>query len=478
MLPELAHATQRSTGWRLLAPVLALSLLVFGSVSLQAAAAASGAGVEVVGCRSVERGGVVFAFDGQYPCGSFANGDPWVAPREAGREVVVVSVSPGATAGRHGLMVNPSSTREQGYDSRIGHYVAGSAAVLPLRARGGQSLVKAVSSAGGCGTGAGHAACLQAAVVLTVVDEPLAGGGGQFFRPPYFGSQKALRPVSGLRTDLLPDFSVPQGAPSLQWVRDRFAQVQLDHLSNWQGRYLHPIDSFGKSNYGSDLARDNNDAALRLLLAAEQPAVRLAGLVNFVQAGLDWAAVAASASAYPADGGHNVGRKVAVVFASVLLDDPALKQIAGRTAPGVFSEDDHVYLSSTNGRVLFGRVCTQGEYETVLNGGAGKRDCRDPSGQIDGGEIPGSVYQVCCTAKAYRSSSLVARLLPGAKQTWNNQAFHDYIDRWTSFGAWTSPDSQNRFPERHGTAKNGGMYSNAFQDTMWKTHHATPPPQR
>lgn len=451
---------------------LSLGVLALGTVEASAGLGpASGvAQARVAQCSVVEREGVVFSLDGPYPCGSFANGDAWVAPRTVGGAVDVVAVSPQAQAGRHGLMVNPSSTREHGYDSRISGFVAGSAVSLPLQARGGQSLVKAVSSAAACGTGTGHAACLQRAVVLTVVDEPLAGGGGQYLRPPYFGADKALRSVSDLRMDLLPDLTVPQGAPMLEWVRERFAQVQLDHLASWQGRYLHPIDSFGASNYGSDLARDNNDAALRLLLAAEDSEVRSGALVNFVQAGLDWAAVATSDSAYPADGGHNVGRKVAVVFASVLLDDPELKQIAGRTATGVFSEDDHVYVSPRGGRALFGRACTAGMYDAVLNGGAGKRDCRDPSGQIDGGQEPGSSYQLCCTAKAYRASSLVARLLPGAYQVWNNQAFHDYVDRWASFGAWTLPDDRNRFPDQHGAARNGGAYSSAFQDAMWERY--------
>lgn len=143
-------------------------------------------------CSVVDRVGVSFVLAGDYRCGSFANGDPWVAAGSPGGVVGVSRVTPDAVAGSHGLMVNPSAGRLQAYDSRISLYDGSLVQAMPFAARGGQSLVKAVSTSQPCGTGGGHASCLQTAVVLTVLDEVPVDGGATVFRPPYFGSDKPL----------------------------------------------------------------------------------------------------------------------------------------------------------------------------------------------------------------------------------------------------------------------------------------------
>ena len=263
--------------------------------------------------------------------------------------------------------------------------------------------------------------------------------------------------------------------PSLEQVEDRYDRVQLDHKANWRSRYLHPADNFRSlysedvSNYGSDLARDNNDAALRLMLD-DSVEEKMPALINYLQAGIDWYGTVVGGVERKADGGHNVGRKVPVMFAGVLLDHDGMKKAAGRTDGSAYSENGHVYVSEQTGQPLFGKACEEGEYDEVLEDGKGARDCRDPLGYIDGGELPGGLYQRCCTARAFQGSSLVARLLPGGLEVWNADHFHAYVDRWMQAGAITSPDPRGRFLDRHGKNAGEGDHGSKFLRAMWKAY--------
>lgn len=426
-------------------------------------------------CTEVVQHGVTFTFDGKQLCGEFANGDAWVAPTSSDG-VVVTAMQPAAVDGRNGWMVNPSSDSDHAYDERVGGYEADLLPELPYRAAAGESLVKAVSATDSCGNGKGHPPCLASATVLTVLAEPPADLGSTVFRPPYFGDDKPLLSTTSIRTDLLPALPPVEPLRSLEEVRDRYDRVQLDHKSNWQGRYLHPAENFRSfdgeevSNYGSDLARDNNDAALRLMLD-DSVEEKMPALINYLQAGIDWYGAGLGGVEYRADGGHNVGRKVAVTFAAVLLDHPGMKEVAGRLDDSAYSENGQVYVSAETGQALFGKSCSDGEYDEVLDDGKGARDCRDPLGFIDGGEKPGGLYQKCCTARAFQGSSLAVRLLPGGRGVWNADHFHDYVDRWVESGAVTAPDPRKRFLDRHGDNADSGGHSSKFMRAMWEAYH-------
>jgi hypothetical protein len=213
---------------------------------------------------------------------------------------------------------------------------------------------------------------------------------------------------------------------------------------------------------------------------------KLAALNNYVQAGVDWYGIVKGGGRYSADGGHMLGRKLPIAFTGVMLGDADIKAVA---ASGAFSEDSHLYLSAQagekgrngqarqyfnntaqGGMVLFGKVCPAGMYEAEQNGKGGARDCRDPLGLIDGGEIPGDVYQACCTSIPYRNTSLAVRLMPDLRTTWDNEVFHMYADRWANHGAWTKPDTKSRYIELHGSSKNAGFYGSKFQAGMWAAY--------
>ncbi len=431
--------------------------------------------VAATSCSSVSQHGIVWKLDKSYPCGKFANGDFWVTPASSGGSVVITSMTPDYSSGRHGWMVNPIDSA-MNYDDRISSsFDASKIPVLPYAAKGNSSIVKSISNSGGCGNTSGHPPCLKTAAVLTVLPTVPPNNGSGTFRPPYFGTAKPLYSVSQLQTNLLPALAPVGSGPTLDQIETRFQRVQLDHSGSWRGRYHHPADNYmnfsgtGVSNYGSDLARDNNDAALRLMLS-DSVSAKMPALVNYVQAGIDWYGASKGGIDYNADGGHFNGRKLPITFAAILLNDANMKSYVATSGAAEFSENGQVYHSSKAGRALWGRPCGGSTYYTVLNGGSGARDCRDPIEMIDGGEVAGGVYQKCCTSKNFKGASAAVRLLPGAEAVWNYSPFHEYVDRWVSFGTWSNPDPESRFLSRHGTEADTGSYGSSFQNAMYSTY--------
>lgn len=438
-------------------------------------------------CNNVSQYGVVYSFDKQYPCGQFANGDYWVTPTSSNGSVKIISITPNASGGRNGWMVNPTTTKEggpgQAYDNRTSNnrganampdYDPSKMPTLPYEAKANQSIVKAISepSSKHCGenppAGESKNSCLATATVLTVLESAPPNNGADSFRPTYVGSIKKLYSVSQLKTDLLPSLSPVSSTPSLDSIKNRFQRLQLDHFTHWKGQFAHPTLNFS-GNYGSDIAASNNDAAFRLMLndPIEQ---KMPALINYVQAGIDWyGSVAYADVQYFPDGGHFIGRKLPVVFAAIMLDDSEMKNFVKTHVinqgyhTSLFDEDGHVYYSPQAGRALFGQDCNPGVYQDYLDGKGGSKDCRDPSGQVDG-----SGYQFCCTTQTIKASSLAARLLPGAREIWNYEPFFEYADRMASYGPWPQGKSTHT-----GSLFEDGYHVTSFMNNMWNTYRPT-----
>jgi MYXO-CTERM domain-containing protein len=437
---------------------------------------------------SITQYGVTFTFDASHRCGRFANGDYWVAPATGSSQVVVTDISPPFTAGRNGWEVNPSSPEANGFDDRIAGYDAALVPALPYAASPDESLVKTVSVPDGeCRiviSGNNYLTCLLDAVVLTVLAAPPEGDGADLFRPPYFGAAKPLYRVADLDTSLLPSLAAPAGAPSLDWVVGRYERVQLDHMSNWTGRAMHPFHNM--PDYGADIGRDSGDAALRLLLD-DPPAARQPALVAYVQAGIDLFHMQLGGTLWNGGGGHGSGRKLPIALAGVLLHDDAM-MAAVRDAVGTYAEDLQVYFGAGAGRALWGEECSEEQYWDVMETGTGNRSCRDPYGWIDGGEEPGGPYQACCTTAVWKGTALALHLVPELRCVWDNEIFVEYLDRWVDHGLWMQPDPYSpsgrgamdvdpsdgtgRFPAAHGTMRDEGGYGSSFAGAMWTMHRA------
>ena len=443
---------------------------------------------------------ITFTFDAAHECGQFANGDWWVVAPASTKAVRITAISPDRGAGHDGWNVNPTHISKQPYDKRINGYDVSQQPKLPHDATADSSVVKAVSVDL---TDSSCRPCLQFATVLTVLAK---APGSAVFRPAYFGTTKLLRKTSSLRTHLLPrlDSTCPKSLAkkTLAGVAKRYRHVQLDHKTGWTGRHMHPADNL--PDYGASIATDNGASALRLMLDDFKPGdpTHRQALVNYVQMGIDLAAMVDGGMTWGADGGHGNGRKLPVLVAGVLLGDATITAAAGK---GVYSEDQQIVHSkladSGKGKALFGQDCGEAGYWQRMRTGSGARDCRDPYGYIDGGgaEI-GGAYQVCCTAMPWKYTALAVRLLQ-AEKAFGHDPLLSYVDRWMNHGVWAKPDpcapfdgtasnygktygpdgkgscikGTGRSLPKHGTAKASGHYGNAFGDDMWSCFRTCTP---
>lgn len=371
---------------------------------------------------SISQFGITWTFDKAYETGQFVNGDWWVVG-----PVTVASVSPAPAGGRNGSMVNPG-VGTQAYDSRGGSYNAARQAAFPLSLQSVQSLVSSISHASStCSQGgtAGYPTyngdCqrgpIRTQAVLTAVSSaPPAGS----FRPPYAGAAyKPLFSSSRICWNTLPKVPAPATAPSAASVLRHVERPWIDHLDSWV--LQHSCATENMFCYGREIA--DIVAAVSQYVFLETPSQQPLAL-RFIQLGIDNFGVVRAGGSWPADGGHMSGRKWPVLFAGILLNDPAMKK------PGTFGGEDGQTYIGANGNALWGKTCQYG-YQYFLNScsGSGSKDCRDPQGLRDGCDD----YRICCTSHTWVGQALAARILR-AEEGWDHDAFFAYVDRWVAEG--------------------------------------------
>jgi len=449
-----------------------------------AAVAFLGAPAAAGTASQIDQHGVTITLNGPHEVGQFANGDYWVLPDGDGK-VTLTAMTPAFDGTHHGWEVNPADTVNQGFDTRIYNFNASRVPALPYDASPGESIVKAVSVDI---TDPSPRPSLQTAVVLTVLAAAPPDNGATVFRPPYFGAAKPLYRTGDLHPERLPSLSSNgvSNVPTLAWVENRFQRVWLDHKSDWSGAGMHPVENM--QEYGSGICVDTGQGALRLMLD-DPVANKMAGLIRYVQLGIDMYHMRLGGRTYGPNGGHNHGRKLPVAFAGALLEHDGMKQIVYDGANEVYHEDLSFYYSPTAKMVLFGQG-DQGEsgYWTPLFGGAGSKTVNDPYGYIDGGIMPGGAYQYCCNSLTWKGTALCLYLMPELRETWDCELFLEYEDRWVNFGTWTQPDPYaldsvnpgsldtdpsdgiGRWPERHGINANSGNWGSAFANSMWSVY--------
>ncbi len=463
-----------------------------GSVSAQSCSGGSGS--------TISQNDVTFTFDSVYACGIFVNGDYWVAPPTPGGPVTIIAIDPAFSGDENGWEVNPDDPSAQGFDSRINGFDPFRVPDLPYHAAPGTSIVKGISvAAGTCRP------CLRTAAILTVLADAPTGGGAEYFRPPYPGSEKPLHRVDRLRTDLLPSLAPVSDTPQLAEIVDQFRKPWLDHKTGWTGRSLHPLEHM--PDYGAAIARVTGDGVLRLFLD-DPPAAKEEALVQVVQVGIDLYHAYVMGTRWSPDGGHSSGRRLMISFAGLMLDEPVMIDAMRDAQPGDFGEDGSVVVGHNAGIQLWGQPCGgDSAYWQQWRFGVGSKTCADPYGLIDGGIDPGGSYQYCCNSSPWRGHALALRLAPDLRCAWEATDFLAYVDRWVNFGAWSLPDpcapydgipanygvtygpdgmsgcipDQNpvdgigRFPDNHGINANGGFYGSAFHTSMWDAYRTTAP---
>lgn len=400
---------------------------------------------ELVG--SLSQLGVTWRFDGEYEAGTYANGDFWVVG-----PVDVVEIDPVSetVAGRttNGSMLNPSprdgatvgydsDIRDVGYDASK-NVALGISEADPLTVPADSSLVSTISV-----EEADARPGIHTAAVLTVVDEPPAEGS---FRPPYSGDDKTSAfTVDDLDRSLLPALEPVEGAPDAQTLAGDFDRVWLDHVPGWNGRSIHPVTSM--PDYGRLLAAKLGEGYLTLMLDQPEEA-KEALLVNLVQVGIDFHGIVADGGErnWVPNGGHAQGRKLPILFAGTLLDDPAMAGI-GQRDDVYFGEDAQTFYITEE-------TLTQGSGYTAEMIGTpewGIRHATDPSRDD---AYWGASYRRCSTANSWGGHVLVARIM-GLQDAWNHDALFDYTDRYLDT---ETPDTWYRF------------WNRPFTETMWDTY--------
>ncbi|MFV0337650.1 MAG: hypothetical protein ACK5LK_05330, partial [Chthoniobacterales bacterium] len=297
-------------------------------------------------------------------------------------------------------------------------------------------------------------------------------------RPPYAGTDKPIYRAGDLKRDLLPNLSPVASTPDWEMINRFYERPWLDHIDNWLSQHTAP--GLNQPNYGREFSRLTSIAALMLLLdAPKEEKEKL--LISYVQLGIDLHGLAANGRQWFSDGGHWQGRKWPILFASLMLDDEALRTFpeidlkrpvyayvtvdsstADPKPTTVFQEDlDTYYGKGGDGQsVLFQLVYHTGpkfpHEETPF-------EEYDKGGKFLNGYLQNNSFTW--------SGAALAALLLKAKATWNHDAYFDYVDRWMGD---TNRESRGK---PHWLPRNCSRTVDLFLEEMWDTYRTEVPEQ-
>ena len=475
---------------------------------------------------NVSQYGITWKFDKAYPVGQFITGDWWVVG-----PVTVVSVTPapgpapadesvtaqksryGATAlrddkqMRNGSMIitgsDPVETAKhqtgfgnQGYDSRGVNYSPELSVKFPLQLPVNRTLISTVSCetygpdgklkspsaiSGLSAPGgpplllfnfSGAPIAMTDAAVLTCLDKaPPADA----FRPPYVGTEKPIYESKDIQWDLLPNLKAPDSTPDWAKMERIYQRPWLDHVDTWAYSYCFPTAN--QPGYGREVARINSMAGLMLLLDVPREKKEKL-LIEYIQNGIDIRGVGAIGRNWIfEDGGHWIGRKWPVLFASIMLNNASLRDFPpadpsrtvfnySRITPatpapnGLFCEDtDTYYGKGGDGQTALGQVLFHGQQRFPFE--------ETPRSQFNGEQRFLDEYRTQA-AISWSGEALAALLMKG-KAIWNHDAFFDYADRimgpnpCTDFGTHLLPNSPHQL--------------DLFVTDMWNAYRKTAPDQ-
>lgn len=411
--------------------------------------------------KSVTRGGITWVFAKETLTGKYANGDPWaVGP------VQLVQMTPGPTTlgGKdiNGSMLNIDiKAKPHGFDGHI-TYLPYDANLnigkkLPYDLKAGDMLLSSVHNNNYVGAAGTNDSFLREIQVLTIVASAPASG---TFRPPYIGRVgKTSWNESKLNYAKLRSLAKPNGGlnvPSLTRLTDNFKYPWIYKNEGAGNSHFRPLlnhpyrdDSKLSANYGRELSHMASEALLSLQLNYTKQEKRNL-TVSMVQIGIDaYGAVQYGSANFYADGGHNNGHKMPILFAASLLDDGDMFVIA---AAHSFQEDqqtfyvDQTTVNITNSAEWAPDTRNGVEPYKISDIGLpewGIRHMATP--QADNKHLDATYRHV--SSPSFMGQALAAQLM-GLKTQWNWSAFFDYADRYyglRSTGASNSPNSIQLF---------------------------------
>ncbi|HET6413253.1 MAG TPA: hypothetical protein VFG53_14435 [Anaeromyxobacter sp.] len=448
---------------------------------------------------SIAKDGVTWTFSQPVVAGQFVNGDWYVVG-----PVTVTSIDPApmtASPYENGSVLNlPTSNGKSGFDQRLNDGTDESwwfdpslRAYPPLLLKAGDALVSTISLAQihsvpeVMRAGDMNASPVASASVLTVLG---AVAPPDAFRPSYCDRAQALYRAGSLQRNLLPSLPAPNpsATPSLSVFEDWFRRPWID-----TNPFLFDVPAQYMPSYGQHIAFA--DSYVGLLLALDFPADRKVPLTNyFVQYGIDLYGCLKSGYGWPAFGGHRSGRKMPILFAGILLNDEAMRNVS-TTDPNQFGEDmQTVYVDEIPGGYTLAwqgaTVIYGGHYGVLADGTPVSPGLYGPYEQLPPPQWPlltpteqlGEAYRRCCTSVSWVGEALAIRIL-GGMDLWNHPAFFDYVDRWMTeddtqavadITAQTGFDYSANWERQRQTRYwlEGEFPQYTFIDDMWNTYRS------
>jgi hypothetical protein len=401
---------------------------------------------------SVSQYGITWTFERPARAGRFVNGDWYVVgpatvkaidPKPIyGSEIPKFQLDgmdkerPEAKRVRNGFMVNPPAEKRVAYDSGVRNFFDPSLLQkLPAELKPGDSLVSTISMPKGLKLraplwefverGVADGTPIRTAAVLTCVSEPQPPDA---FRPAFCDRQQKIYLSRNLKRELLPTVAAAKEMPSLE----RFVRFTR---RPWVGTGFFGFEGPAENmpQYGRDYGRVAGISAL-LLCTDLKPQQKEPLLVHYVQVGIDLGAmIRGGHPGFDGFGGHGSGRKLPIVFAGLLLDDPVLATISKSFPKAAFGEDEQTAYGDcwTGAKVVF---TGHSAIETATGVGRTRGNHWGPYEHLPPaewgpGQITSENYRRCCTSVAWVAQALALRLMH-AEKAWSHDAFFDYCDRW------------------------------------------------
>jgi len=281
--------------------------------------------------------------------------------------------------------------------------------------------------------GTGSESGCKTAAVLTCVAAPLPTDA---FRPSYCDTTQKIYCADSIRWDRLPNLP-------------KVSSMTVSKLREWSGHfYSSPwLDAcfFGfdaptdyMTHYSAETGRAVGIATLFLACDFTQ-AQKDSLMTGLLQYGIDlWGIVRGcnASRGWPAHGGHGTGRKWAMMFSGIMLNDPEMTEPTV-TYPELRIGEDMQTLYDSG---WTGATVVYAGHQGVWNGepvsttpGWGPYEHLLPSQWYcceSGYTIPlGEGYRRCCTSHAWIGEALAVRIMH-AEGSWDHPAFFDYVDRW------------------------------------------------
>jgi len=385
--------------------------------------------------KSVSQYDITWTFEKPVPVGRFVNGDYYVVG-----PATVVSITPPPENDRNGSTLNVPFAADSGiapwpnptgWDDRIqaSRYDPQLRTPLPISMKPGDALISSISvkEIGEMPKMLWHTqpiSPVKTIGVLTCVAEPLPADA---FRPAWADRGQKLYFARNLRRELLPSL---ERVPHTPEIAEYVGYVERPWVEWTFDGYTTPL--LNMPVYGREVFRVVGTVPL-LLCCDFTPAEKERLLVPFVQVGIDlWGMVRAGYPGWQAHGGHHQGRKMPIVFAGFMLNDPDMMSPRKKYPDVLFTSDTQTMFgkSWTGAKVVYaGHMGKDGHPTDPDNpryAGWGAYEHLRPSEWVSD---LGESYRRCCTSNSWVGAATAIRILHMEK-IWDHDAFPAYVDRW------------------------------------------------